>query len=161
MRLIIVLILLSCTSLAVTADVSGDSLPLTEADLLGRWRLDHLTPDEKVQVLGLLRRVAADAERRGSGDSVAEGAQAYLASQGYQPLRVRMRSVEGVQRLIVDTAAGPLGTDAPLGLSLTDDRYLCLPDRAGGIEQLIDARGVVHRLVAAQWAPAPADPGKP
>ena len=88
-------------------------------------------------------------------------AQADLASQGYQPLRVRTRSVDGVQRLIVDTAAGPVGTDAPRGLSLTDDRYLSLPDRAGGIEQLIDARGVVRRLVAAQWTPAPAVPGGP
>lgn len=161
MRLIAVLILLSCAPFAVTADVSGDSLPLTDEALLARWRLDHLTPSEQAQVLGLLRRVAADAERRAGGDSVAEAAQAYLASQGYQPLRVRMRSVDGVQRLIVDTAAGPVGTDAPLGLSLTDDRYLCLPDRAGGIEQLIDARGVVHRLVAAQWTPAPAAPGGP
>ena len=158
MRLIAVLILLNCAPFAVTAEVSGDSLGLTDEDLLARWRLDHLTQSEKAQVLGLLRRVAADTERRVGGGSVVEGAQAYLASKGYQPVRVRMRSVDGVQRLIVDTAAGPVGTDAPLGLSLTDDLYLCLPDRAGGIEQLIDARGVVHRLVAAQWTPAPAVP---
>ena len=162
MRQLVVLILLGCAPIAAAADTSADSLPLTADELLAHWRLDHLSPGEKAQIIGLVRRVAADAGRRVGGGSVAEAAQAYLAGQGYQPMRVRMCRVDGVERIIVDTAAGPVATDAPLGLSLSDDVYLCLPDRAGGIEQLIDARGVVHRLIAAQWTPfTPAAPAHP
>ena len=165
MRLMIAVLLIVCVQVWA-AEGDGEGLdperpPLTGDQLLARWRLDHLAPDEKDQVLALVRHVAADAQRRVGGGSVAEAAQAHLASLCYQPLRVHLRRVDGTQRLFVANAGGLMATDAPLGLSLADGVYLCRPDRAGGIEQLIDTSGVLHRLVAAQWTPAAAVPGHP
>ena len=163
MRLMILLVI-SC-AMAWTAEGNGGGIapggpPLSGEQLLARWRLDHLAADERAQVLGLVRWVAAEAQRTVGGGSVAEAAQAYLAGQGYQPLRLCLRQVDGTQRLFVAGGAGLVATDAPLGLSLADGVYLCLPDRAGGIEQLIDTRGVLHRLIAAQWSPVASIPAR-
>ena len=72
-----------------------------------------------------------------------------------------MRRVEGTPRLFVERAGRVVATDAPLGLSLDDDVYLCLPAGEEGIEQLIDRRGVVHPLVAAQWTAVAMVPDQP